>query len=130
LRSLVSRLYDAPHPEPTMHHYFSFRLFRGARLVRVGKGASAKRRQATVRSYLRKRYKATRWDHYRLAWHRTESAAFKAVARLTDGYRRMKGMLPPRNRRRGGRGGGVTARWPPCPNAAIAGNYGFCRVHR
>ena len=119
-----------------MHHYFTFRLFRGGRLVRVGKGTLAKRAQTPARSYLRKRYPRTRWDHFRLAWHRTESAAFKAAAKLTDGYRRMKGALPPRNRRRGGSGGRVTARCRgrrangPCPNAAIGGNYGFCRVHR
>jgi hypothetical protein len=115
-----------------MAHYFSFRLFRDGRIVRVGKGTVARRRATAIRSYLRKRYARTRWNHYRLAWHRNEGAAFKAAARLTDGYRRMTGRLPPRNRRRGGSGGRTTARCRTrrCANAAVPGNYGFCGRHR
>ncbi|MBA2481254.1 MAG: hypothetical protein H0V44_11380 [Planctomycetes bacterium] len=119
-----------------MNHYFTFRLFRAGRIVRVGKGTIVKRGAAKVRAYLKKRYPRTRWSHFRLSWHGTESAAFKAAARLTDGYRRLMGKLPPRNARRGGSGGRATKRCrgrqagKPCPNAAIVGNYGFCHAHR
>jgi hypothetical protein len=119
-----------------MPHFFTFRLTRAGRTVRVGKGTIGKRVKATIRSYLKKRYPRTRWDSYRLAWHRTESAAFKAAARMSDGYRRLMGHLPPRNQRRGGSGGRVTDRCRAmqhgraCANAAVSGNYGFCRVHR
>ncbi len=120
----------------SINHFFTFRLLRDGHIVRVGKGTARKRGQASVRGYLKKRYPRVRWNHFRLAWHRTESAAFKAAARLTDGYRRMMGALPPRNARRGGSGGRVTNRCKAkrargtCPNAAVAGNYGFCNVHR
>ncbi|MBA3710690.1 MAG: hypothetical protein H0W83_17935, partial [Planctomycetes bacterium] len=48
-----------------MNHYFSFRLFRGGRTVRVGKGTIVKRGAAKVRAYLKKRYPRTRWNHFR-----------------------------------------------------------------
>lgn len=118
-------------------HFFSYRMFSGSRLVRVGKGGVSVRTVNAVRSYLRNAYGIRGWDAFEHQWHATESAAFKGEVRKIAGYEKRTGRLPPWNDRRGGGGGqsyvackSLLADGSPCRNLAVVGNYGYCGVHR
>ncbi len=117
-------------------HFFSYRLFKERRTVRLGKGGVSARTKAALTSYLAKRYPGLGWDRAAVHWHASESAAFKAEERKIETYERLTGALPPWNMMRGGSGGSsfvgckaLMTDGRPCRNSAIAGYYGYCGVH-
>lgn len=117
--------------------FFSYRLLQRGRIKRIGKGGVATRSVDDVALYLADAYPGRGWDRFDHEWHSSESAAFKAEERMIDSYARTTGSLPPWNEIRGGSGGASFVRCKdsladgrPCRNLALAGNYGFCGVHR
>lgn len=119
-----------------MDQFFTYRLFRAGRIVRIGKGKVTTQSPDAIETYLDRRGYSY-FSEFDYEWHFSESAAFKKEQRLTDGYERVKGRLPPRNAHRGGGGGRVTPRCKAfkndgvhCMNLALPGNYGCCGVHR
>lgn len=118
-------------------HFFTYSLFSGSTTLRKGKGLVRDRRDDAVHAYLNRRYPNLGWDRYTNRWHSTESAAFKTEHRAISSYERATGRLPPWNARAGRGGGRVFARCVAlmrdgreCHNLALAGNRGFCGVHR
>jgi len=120
-----------------MENWFTYNLYKDNFIVRKGKGKCIRKSEQAVESYLERRYGHLSWDRFRFMWHSSEAAALKQEMRSIDGYVRVKGDLPPWNSVRGGGGGqtyfkcrAYTAQGTLCSNDALAGNYGFCGVHR
>lgn len=120
-------------------HFFTYRLFDGWTTMRIGKGGVRERSEDAIRAYLREAYPSDRfrWTHYGSGWHMNEGAAYKAERRQTDEFERATGELPPWNVLRGGTGGrafeackATLLSGDRCMNLALAGNYGYCGVHR
>jgi hypothetical protein len=120
-----------------MEYWFTYELLKGGQIVRKGKGHCEHKSADSAESYLKKRYRNLPWDEFIYSWHASESAAFKGERRMIDAYLWARGELPPWNDVRGGGGGqtyvtcrAITSNGKRCQNLAIAGNYGYCRVHR
>lgn len=120
-----------------MEYWFTYKLQKNGRIVRIGKGHCPHRSSDSVGSYLERRYGKRRWDGFTFMWHSSEAAAFKRETREIDRYVRATGSLPPWNRVRGGGGGqtyfrcrAMMSNGEHCSNLAVSGNYGFCKVHR
>jgi hypothetical protein len=120
-----------------MKHFFTYELLWKGRIIRKGKGHCSQKSVSSVERYLEDGYSDWQWDSFRFSWHVSESAALKNETRIIDAYLRVTGSLPPGNQVRGGGGRQVYLRCKslklngePCPNDALAGNYGFCGVHR
>jgi len=120
-----------------MSCFFTYEILQAGQIVRKGKGQCAEKSTESVERYLKRRYGRLRWDQFRYFWHDSEAAAFKHETRIIDAYVRVKGQLPPWNSLRGGGGGqtyitckALNANGKRCSNLALAGNYGYCGVHR
>ena len=120
-----------------MEHWFTYRMYAGNTLLRIGKGHCATRSDYSVIAYLRRRYGREHWSAARIAWHISESAALKREAVEIDGYLQRHDELPPWNEVRGGGGRQIyvkcvalTQYGAVCANDALAGNYSFCGIHR
>lgn len=117
--------------------FFTYGLWSGDRMVRIGKGSCGRKSHGEVEAYLERRYGKTRYTHISYQWHSSEGAAFKFERRLTLRHKMRHGELPERNAYHGGGGGrafvrckGAYGDGKKCRNDALAGNYGFCGVHR
>jgi len=122
---------------PYVEFWFTYRLRNEGRTLRIGKGHCTRKNAEAVNSYLNKRYPQRGWNKIVFGWHLSEAAALKEETQMLNSYERRKGGLPPWNRNRGGGGGqayvkcqAYKASGAPCRNDTLAGNYGFCGVHR
>jgi hypothetical protein len=120
-----------------MEQFFTYELFQKDRLVRIGKGQCARKMEDAVRSYLRRRYGNVKQGRFRYTWHVSEAAALKHETHLIDAYVAANSALPLWNKVRGGGGGQTYVKCASfkvsgdlCRNDALAGNYGFCGIHR
>jgi hypothetical protein len=122
---------------PRAEYFFTYRLLMGERTKRIGKGGVAIKDRGAISAYLRDAYPERGWDNFKIEWHSTEAAAFKAEQRKIDSYARATGKLPPWNSVRGGAGGTSYAICKArlvagrrCRNLAVIGYGGYCGVHR
>jgi hypothetical protein len=117
--------------------FFSYKLRRRRKTVRIGKGQVHTKGPDAVVRYLKTRYGKRRWDGWSADMHSSESAALKAEERKIDAHELRTGAKPRWNVRKGG--GGRTATvlcralrsdGRKCRNRALVGLYGYCGVHR
>lgn len=120
-----------------MEHFFTYEIVEGDDIARIGKGHTVSKSPRAVIRYLRSRYGAQGWASADVAWHASEAAALKRERRAINEHVDIYGVLPPRNRARGGGGRQIYAKCKAytvsgqrCCNDALEGNYGFCGVHR
>jgi hypothetical protein len=122
-----------------MEQFFTYEIYDDEydATLRIGKGNCPDKSETAVVKYLRKRYGAAGWDSANISWHASEAAALKNERRKLDEHANTFGELPISNQVRGGGGRqmyvkckAVKTSGEKCCNDAIAGNYGFCGIHR
>jgi hypothetical protein len=113
-----------------MEYDFTYSIYDGDILLRVGKGYVTEKSEDAVRRYLRRRYGSEGWDSFGYSWHFSESAALKRETVIISEYVETYGELPPANYARGGGGRQRYTKCKVCNNDALSGNYGFCGIHR
>jgi hypothetical protein len=120
-----------------MEQWFTYEMYDGEAIVRIGKGHSFSKSENAIIRYLWSRYGTQGWTDVAITWHFSESAALKGERRAIDEYIGIYGELPPWNQVRGGGGRHVyvkckanTRYGQGCGNDALAGNYNYCGIHR
>lgn len=113
-----------------MEYDFTYSIYDGDVLLRVGKGYVTEKSENAIERYLRRRYGSEGWDGFSYSWHYSESAALKRETAIINEYAETYGELPPANYARGGGGRQRYLKCKVCNNDALARNYGFCGVHR
>ncbi len=114
-----------------MEKFFTYEVLdRENEIVRIGKGHAFEKSETAVISYLRKRYGVDSWDAAMISWHSSEAAALKTEKVKLAAFVGEYDLLPSWNKRHGGGGRQRYVKCKYCNNNALAGNYGYCGVHR
>ncbi len=114
-----------------MEKFFTYEILGNEEeAVRIGKGQCFEKTERGAVGYLRTRYGGDSFRKAYVTWHHSESAALKKERHAMSEYVSLYGVLPPWNQRHGGGGRQIYVKCKWCNNDALAGNYGFCGVHR
>lgn len=120
-----------------MEIFFTYTIYHHSKLLKIGKGHCFLKNQHAVESYLHSRYGYEGWNRFGYNWHYSESAALKSETEQLGEYVWRYGVYPPWNAASGGGGRQIYQKckaaknnYLPCRNDALAGNYGFCGLHR